>query len=295
MNETTLAATPEQPAAPAKLAARTIGLSISDSPDLKRLGFGPEHLQDAMIEFARFFLASGATLAYGGDLRKGGFTRMLFELAETHKRNSDKPSYQRIVNFLAWPIHLDLREDEQAKHKQIVDFRRCQIPVDLGIDQQTPLPPDTPEHRYIWARCLTAMREEINGFVNARLLMGGQLKGYKGKYPGLAEEAYLALRDSKPLFLVGGFGGCTAAVIEAIQGKQPEALSEKFQLEDANYRELFELYNERVTADPNTGQQPIDYGELVQFFNAKGIAGLNNGLTEEENRRLLTTPLVPGF
>ncbi len=39
------------------LAALTIGISISESPDLAQAGMGQVHLQDAMTEFARYFLA----------------------------------------------------------------------------------------------------------------------------------------------------------------------------------------------------------------------------------------------
>lgn len=35
---------------------------------------GLPHLQDAMLELARYLLAQGARLAYGGDLHLDGFT-----------------------------------------------------------------------------------------------------------------------------------------------------------------------------------------------------------------------------
>ena len=63
------------------LGGHTIALSISNSPDLAVLGLGKEHLDDAMTEIARHLIACGATLAYGGDLREGGFTELLFEIA----------------------------------------------------------------------------------------------------------------------------------------------------------------------------------------------------------------------
>jgi hypothetical protein len=64
---------------------------------------GLAHLEDAMVECARHLLAQGASLAYGGDLRPGGFTTTLFELVRSHNRVGSK---ERIRNFLAWPIWL---------------------------------------------------------------------------------------------------------------------------------------------------------------------------------------------
>jgi hypothetical protein len=53
-----------------------IGISISNSPDLMKNGFSSTHLNDAIVEFARYFLVHGVKLAYGGDLREGGFTEV---------------------------------------------------------------------------------------------------------------------------------------------------------------------------------------------------------------------------
>ena len=59
---------------------RTVGISISESPDMRYFGFSDGHLKDAMAGFAIHLLASGANLAYGGDLRDSGFTRLIFDL-----------------------------------------------------------------------------------------------------------------------------------------------------------------------------------------------------------------------
>src|SRR5215470_16444954 len=58
-----------------------IAVSISDSPDLASLGLGDRHLRDVMVEVARHLISAGAALVYGGDLRKKGYTELLFEVA----------------------------------------------------------------------------------------------------------------------------------------------------------------------------------------------------------------------
>ena len=57
-----------------------IGVSISDSPDLRVFGLSDGHLRDAMAETALEVLASEWSLAFCGDLRKQGFTEFLAEL-----------------------------------------------------------------------------------------------------------------------------------------------------------------------------------------------------------------------
>src|SRR5207247_1977966 len=101
-------------------------------------------------------------------------------------------------------------------------------PADLGIDPAVFTTPDDPLGRYAWARSLTVMREEMNKKTSARVILGGQVTGFKGKYPGLLEEALFALRSGKPVYLVGGFGGCTRAIVDALKGGVPEVLTEAF-------------------------------------------------------------------
>jgi SLOG cluster2/TIR domain len=145
------------------LAGWRIGISISESENVARRGFGfprladekvapsSPHLRDSMTEFARFLLAAGATLAYGGDLRQGGFTRVLFELLAAYRAMSGEDS-PPVQSWLAWPIHLDLTEEQQADWAGLVDFRKIPPPAIPGIDPAAKLPPTTPENRVTWAR-----------------------------------------------------------------------------------------------------------------------------------------------
>jgi hypothetical protein len=135
------------------------------------------------------------------------------------------------------------------------------------------------------------MRERLARDNDAQILMGGRLIGCKGKYPGLVEEAYETMKAGKPLFLIGAFGGCTGAVIEAVRGNRPTGLTQTEQCANAAYREVFAYYNEHAPAD----EERIDYEELTDFFNQRGITGLRlrNGLSKDENLRLFTTPHIP--
>jgi hypothetical protein len=273
------------------LSGRTIGLSLGSSPDLDRLGFHQIHLDDAAVEFARYLLESGATLAYGGDLRPGGFTEILRDLVWTYDASeSDTP---RLRGYLAWPIH----QDKLRKHpayltwtakKNRIGFEYVPRPADQDGVPAGPAEDRSPENLLVWARCLTAMREQMDAGLDARVLLGGKLEGYMGRYPGLAEEALLARRSGKPLYLAGGLGGCTRALIDALLGREPGALTEAYQFRDEAYRAMAARHNAIADVDR------IDYASLVAEFQDWGLAGLcaANGLTEEENGRLFETPHV---
>jgi hypothetical protein len=274
----------------ARFSGKTIGLSISESSDLRALGFDEMHLRDALIEFTRQLLARDAVVAYGGDLRASGFTQVLFDLVRAHNSSGAPEAYRPIQNYVAWPLHLKVDEDAEAELIKVGRLHRVPLPEDLtqepGVASDVFLPPDTVDNRYVWARCLTAMRERMNEQLDARVLMGGKVSGYAGKYPGLLEEAYLALRASKPLYLLGAFGGCTRALIELVEGGSPKSLTKDFQCKDEAYNQLVEEYNSCAAAKPELGLKPIDYESVGHAFREVSLAGLRNGLDAEENRRL---------
>lgn len=266
-----------------------IGLSISNPDDSELLdhGISKTHVRDGFVEFARYLLVHGGKLFYGGDLRKDGFTEQLADLVRNYFPEETQP-FHKIYNYQAWPMYLQLTKTEEAALKKVVEIKKVDSPQVIDLEKDTFLPPNSKENRVIWAKSLTKMREEMNQDIEVRILMGGSLQGYKGKYPGLLEEAYLAMRDEKPLFLLGGFGGCTEALINAIQGKKPIELSRDFQMKDKEYSEMVKEYNTDSANDHS-----IDYNALLEFFEQKGIESLNNGLSEEENLILFKTPYVP--
>jgi hypothetical protein len=112
--------------------------------------------------------------------------------------------------------------------------------------------------------------------------------GFKGKYPGLVEEALLTLRAKQPLFLLGGYGGASHAICLALQGQQPDALTESYQCVNGAYKTLLQEYNHRI-ADQQLDLELIDYQVLNKAFAEIGLNGLNNGLADEENSTLFAT------
>jgi len=244
-----------------------------------------------MLEIARQCLAQGAQLVYGGDLRPGGFTEDLLELVRYHN-DALKKDYQPISNYLAWPLKATLDIAWAAQNKDAINIKVQKAPADLiraGLIQDVNNPGNINNiSGYIWARCLSAMRDDIIQNTQARIMMGGRTLGFKGKYPGLVEEALLTLQAKKPLYLLGGFGGASLALCQALQGQQPETLTQAYQCSNKNYELLLQEFNQRV-AEEQLGIAPIDYAELLKTFAEFGVNGLNNGLSIEENLVLFST------
>ena len=256
--------------------SQTIGISISDSPDLASFGLGDGHLRDAMVSIATHLLAAGDDLAYGGDLRPGGFTETLFELVCRYTRHpidggrspaptaiGDEPA--RVANYLAWPVHAGMNGDDLASWTDEVRGFAATVLLDpdgrpISMAERTLLLPAEPDATD-WATGLTSMRKTMRECINARILLGGRTEGYKGRMPGIAEEALLSLEAGQPVFLLGGFGGAARDVAEALH---------------------------LAPSWPGSREQWAGRSDFAGF----GPDSLRNTLSHEEKRALATTPYL---
>lgn len=243
----------------------TVAVSVSENPDLCALGLSDGHLRNAMETIASQFLAFGYRLAYGGDLRPGGFTEQLFEFASRYDRTGQSKGQLGVVNYLAWPVHARMpAEDKQALVEGLVGVAEVAwlsvdgSPLSLKECPDQPLDDLTPAD---WAEGLTAMRKAMLGCTAARVVLGGRVEGYSGAMPGIAEETRLALEAGQPLYLLGGFGGCARDIAESLDLAAPWQPSRR----DWDGR---------------------------SWFDELDCPNLNNGLTLEENRALAKTPHI---
>ncbi|KFA94155.1 TIR domain-containing protein [Archangium violaceum] len=284
---------------PRTLDKRKVALSTSESAELPGLGLEQEHLDVAWLEFVRHLLAAGSTVLYGGDLRSGGFTEALVDLVMEHRRSA-RELEGSIVSYIAWPWSMEVSAASEAQLVPKLRFRKLTEDTGMSPEEQQvrrvrlgslARPTDgTVEDQHVLALNLTAMRGTMAQESHASILLGGRMRGFRGTMPGLVEEAWLTMKDQRPLYVVGGFGGCSRAIANALLG-QPAPGLELAAREDSA-RALVEYRRELGMPAGNT-QVPEDTHAAEQFFRARGLAGLNNGLSEEENRRLMVTPHVP--
>lgn len=245
------------------LSQMVVAISISESADMPVLGLAEEHLRDAMAEVARHLLAMGARLAYGGDLRSQGFTELLFELVVRHRRDADIGDHRAaVVNYLPWPVHSCMSpeaiQERVSNLAGLAEFHCLDVKGD-----EIALATRQAAHVHLadeaeWAAGLSSMRRAMTDLSNARIVLGGRVEGFKGLMPGIAEEALCSLESGKPLFILGGFGGCARDIAENLGLVAPRQ------------------------------RASCQWTERAKFT-AYGSENLQNGLTAEENGILART------
>ena len=232
---------------------------------MKALGLSDGHLRDAMAEIALHLLASGRSLVYGGDLRRHGFTELLADLVGRYRDHPRHRGTIAITDYLAWPVHIRMTPNDlaafSAEHGPAV--RLVFLTLDgarLARERRLKLPEHDPQEEE-WTKGLTAMRITMCDDIQARIVLGGRVEGYKGAMPGIAEEASLSLERGQPIFLLGGFGGCARDIAETLG---------------------------LVERRPGSQQE----WEGRRCFRKYSPDDLHNGLSREENVLLARTPHI---
>ena len=199
---------------PASLAGVRVGISVSQSAELGRLGLTDAHLRLALAEIARVVIRAGGVLVYGGHLQRDGYTAFLEGEVDRYAA-SDRP-LQLVV---PWAEHRrmglgQLRARREALSLKgeftYLDASGAAVPADADRGPD-PAPVDNADI----APSLTALRRHLTNITDARVLLGGKEEGYQGDAPGIIEEALLAIEAGQAIYLAGGFGGATATVAHA--------------------------------------------------------------------------------
>jgi len=100
--------------------------------------------------------------------------------------------------------------------------------------------------------------------------------------PGVLEEALLTIRAERPVYLVGAFGGCARLVFDALEGNARPELQWDHQRQVPYSSELRALYGDQ-------GETWDEYAAIAAELKARGLGGIKNGLTDDENRELAKT------
>lgn len=267
------------------LEGKNVAISISESPDSSTLGIGKAMFEDLSVELARHLLISGAHLVYGGDLRPGGFTELFKDLAYQYGiYEKDKTLKNYFTNYLAWPIYVGMAPATYAEYKSCrVQCQKATIPDTIPTDLHGQMvPPSTVENLYYWAESLKAMRLEMESNIDARIILGGRVAGFKGYMPGLYEEAIIAANCKHPIFLLGGFGGAASRLIKLLKG---ETTSEKL-FEECCSQHLYQKFVTYLAKEKGE----MNFKALDVFSNNMDV--LKNGLSKEDNERLFITTNV---
>lgn len=187
----------------------TVGISVSDSADLHRLGLDERHADLAVGEIARAVLLAGGTIAYGGRLRPSGFTQQLMN--EVRRFGTTR---QSLHLYAALPEHTAMsRDDLDAIDRQLGIWGTLTTLDEHGepTDWREMTPSTSPLPDEQRAAAYSGLRRHMAENIDGRILVGGKLRGFLGEMPGVLQETILAVERGQAVYLAGGFGGAAAA------------------------------------------------------------------------------------
>lgn len=232
-------------------------------------------LDEQFQRLARTLIEGGHTVMYGG-IPETGFTAWL----RTIERE----------------VHVDRRvtAGNDRAERRFVNYTTDPHDGTRSDDPDTPIPvlnpageAHDPVARYIGD--LTVMRRHMARRAELRIVIGGARRpgdrdpldpdgpriAKTRSAPGIVEEAYLAVEAGRPLIVAGGFGGAAALIADAL-------------LERLHPGDLDNLAEHFAAPVPSAdGTVPADFLGMMARFNSLGV--LRNGLTDGENRELLTS------
>lgn len=259
-----------------------VGLSSSESDDLGQLGLSELHLKDLVIEINRYFLSSGAVLLYGGDLRQGGLTELMIELVDRYRLPEEQQGV-RLFSFLAYPLSTALKREQEAEYINRIRFIKVLPPIELtNIAPNEFLPPIGSDNLYVWAKSLTAMRNQMEENCDARIFIGGRGTNFKGRAPGLLEEILIALEHETPIFLIGSFGGVVADVIKHLNGDNQLVDTIDNLINQDSYLQVMETYRTNGNEEETNWKTHL----LTRLEGGWSKISEVNKLSIEENKRL---------
>jgi len=209
----------------------SVGISAHTSTEAARFGYDDRQINRIVIRMAQFFLDRDMRVIFGHDWREDGVMRAVADFAgvvsarvgaakerERTERSvaPGKLAEERMINVV--PVGRDsLSSAAVAAELDSGGVLRV-IPVSEArehVSERARSAVRIPNLDRVDARVaqLTEFRHWLTVLLDpgCRVCMGGVTDGFQGKKPGVIEEAELALRYGKPVYLLGGFGGATCA------------------------------------------------------------------------------------
>lgn len=280
------------------LANRAINLSISESDDSVKRGFPVWQVNRVTLQVTTSLFGQGASLVFGHDWREDGVMQAIHGFAMQIQPpvplspvETQAVGHPLLKNILPWPDKPVLSREDLERLASTLRVEEAGLPAEIeGFENEgRTVGISHPLYRYLRARGLTHLRRRLNAESEARLCVGGRTEGSAGRYPGVIEEALLAVQEGKPLFLAGLLGGAARQVIAAVEGQRmPEDFCRPGLIDELFKRPPI------VERDRQTETDRLSDRTLVwETFQEFGIAGLaaTNLLPVEENRELFYTPV----
>lgn len=281
------------------LAGCIVNCSVSESEDSSDRGFPTWQVNRVTLQVVSALFGQGAGIVFGHDWREDGVMEAIHGFAQQVQppvplsaEEVDATAQPLLSNLLPWPDKARLSSDDLERIAATLRVQPVGLPHELepyGDDAQSE-GPSSPLFRYLRGRGLTHLRHQLNVRSQARLCLGGRTSGSAGRYPGVIEEAFLALQHRLPLYVAGFLGGASLQIIESMRESQmPPSFS------PATEVSAFYLTPPVMERDPATlADRRVDRDEVWHAFHDAGVSALaeRNGLSVEENEQLFSTPAL---
>ncbi len=276
-----------------------VNLSISESDDSVKRGFPGWQVNRTTLQIVAALFGQGASIVFGHDWRDDGVMEAVYGFARQvqppiplSQGDADAEAQPVLRNLLPWPSVARMSKEDQEQLTSTLRVETVGLPEELKTyDRDAEVAGfSSPLYTYIRARGLTFLRHRLTEVSHVRLCVGGAQSGAEGRYPGVVEEALLAVRNNKPLYLASFLGGATQQVVDAIEGNE---MPDNF----CRDTPLLGLYQQPpiTRGVALRGEDSIiDRGATWREFAEIGrnrLAG-TNGLTVEENDELFHSPVI---
>lgn len=281
------------------LAGCIVNLAVSESDDSTQRGFPSAQVNRVTLQIVAALFGQGASLIFGHDWREDGvmeavygFARQVQSPIPLSPAQAEAENEPLLRNLVPWPDTPYLSGPELEQLSSTLRVEPAGLPRELQAVEADArrADPDNPLYRYVRARGLTFLRRRLNSTSHARFCIGGRRSGYAGRYPGIIEEAFLAVTDNKPLYVAGFLGGAAEQVMLAFEGNampddfcRPSPLESLYAAPPTQERDLA-TRNDRV----------MDRTAVWNAFRETGRERLarNNALTVDENNELFHTSVI---
>ena len=283
------------------LAGCVVNVSVSESDDSTDRGFPAWQVNRVTLQVVAALFGQGSSIAFGHDWREDGVMEAVYGYARQvqppvplRPEEAAATAQPLLLNFLPWPDAPFLPPRDLERLHSTLRVVSADLPPQLkGFDAEARHDgPRSDLYHYLRARGLTYLRQRLNAESHARLCLGGRRGGSAGRFPGVIEEAYLAVQAGKPLYVAGLLGGASQQVLDAMEGKKmpadfcdPRGLPAQHLYRELKIEEAAETASDRLT------DRDVVWEAFVSAGRGSGITEANR-LSRDENQELFHTPVL---
>ncbi len=191
----------------------------------------------------------------------------------------------RLLNYVGWPYTGTLTATQVSDALGVIRYVAVEWSEGASADAADPWSVAVAATHTRRATIVGGLRDLDDREVPRPLgliALGGQVDGFAGFLPGVAEEIALAIEHRLAVYVLGGYGGAADQAARALAGRIAPALTATAFARSAKYANL--------TAAARARGRVSELGERIRWLSGVLQGGdLRNGLSAEENRELFET------